>query len=133
MKQFDQGTDEPELLKGIKNNRIEAFEEIFRRYVKRFYFFCFGILKDEALASETVTNIFKRIWDERKTVPDVTLEMYIFRMACQEVCLVLKEDKSGIEKSTEKTAGTFFSRLLTRFFTTRKSASQLPELKECSN
>ncbi|EDM38933.1 hypothetical protein PBAL39_22710 [Pedobacter sp. BAL39] len=128
MKQIDQDTDEQELLQELSAGRIEAFEEIFKRYVKRFYFFCYGILKDEDTASETVTNIFKRIWDERREVPEGSLERYIFKLACQEVCTVLKSEPKTDEN---KSHGNFLTRVFKRIFPAKSSGPDYGQLKGC--
>lgn len=49
----------------LKNNQVEAFDTLFRRYCDKLFRFSFSLLKDVEVSREIVQETFVRIWEVR--------------------------------------------------------------------
>ena len=69
-------------LSAIKAGDAQAFDELFRFYGKRLYYFAFGYLKSKEEAEEVVQEVFFRIWRNRKDLkPELSFKAYLFKIA----------------------------------------------------
>ncbi|MFT3855865.1 MAG: RNA polymerase sigma-70 factor [Ilumatobacteraceae bacterium] len=62
---------EPEQLKLIARGDQAAFRSIFDHYRDLIYSIAYRVLKDNALAEDTVQEVFFKLWMHRKTLPDI--------------------------------------------------------------
>src|SRR6185295_3733649 len=70
------------------------FERLFKEHFKSLYAYAFTILKDEALAEETVQNVFFKIWDKKlKDNIQVSLKAYLYKAVYHESLNHLKHRK----------------------------------------
>ncbi len=73
---------EKEYLIALKNNEIEAFDQLFADYGKRLYHFAYGYLKSRDDAEGLVQEVFLKIWKNRdKLNPDLSFKAYLFKIA----------------------------------------------------
>ena len=70
---------EKELAEDVRENKVGAFDEMYRIYSFRLYRFAFSILKSTDDAEEVVQNTFFKIWEQREKIQDSqALKTYIF-------------------------------------------------------
>jgi RNA polymerase sigma-70 factor (family 1) len=66
----------------LKNNNVQAFDEIYHRFVPRLHGFLVKVYKDQILAEEVTQEVFIKIWENRQTIkPGHTFEGYLFKIA----------------------------------------------------
>ncbi|MEQ8416894.1 MAG: sigma-70 family RNA polymerase sigma factor [Imperialibacter sp.] len=72
----------PQLTEAIKNGNKEAFEELYRSYFQRVYFFAIKICKSKEIAEEITQDTFITIWNKRNTLDlSLSLEGLIYKIA----------------------------------------------------
>ncbi len=69
---------EKELVERIIENDSSAFEELYKAYVQRVYFFAKRYLTSDSDAEEVVQEVFTKLWENRKKInPQLSLSGYI--------------------------------------------------------
>lgn len=69
-----------ELLDGLKEGKITAFDELYHRYVKKAMAFALSFFSDRDLAEEAVQIIFIRIWEKREVLDSSkSFKSYLFQ------------------------------------------------------
>lgn len=68
------------LLNSIAENSDEmAFDELFRYYYPSLLSFSTSIIKDKMLAEEVVTDVFLKVWENRKVLPSIhNISQYLY-------------------------------------------------------
>ena len=80
--------------KPLSASSEQEFEQLFKEHFKSLYAYAFTILKNEAIAEETVQNVFYKIWE--KKVPDniqTSLKAYLYKAVYHESLNYLKHQK----------------------------------------
>lgn len=89
---------ENKLISGLKAGDTESFNELFRFYGKKLYFFAFGYLKSKEEAEEVVQEVFFKIWKSRKMInQDLSFKAYLFKIAynyIQELFLKINRERA---------------------------------------
>lgn len=71
-----------ELIRRLKKDNIEAFNQLFYAYSSKLYHFAYGYLKSKEDAEEMVQEIFSRIWDKRADIKEeYQFRSYLFSIA----------------------------------------------------
>ena len=71
-----------ELIRKLKKDNIEAFNQLFYTYSSKLYHFGYGYLKSKEDAEEMVQEIFSRIWDNRQNIKEeYQFRSYLFSIA----------------------------------------------------
>ena len=81
-------------MKPLSADSEQEFEQLFKEHFKSLYAYAFTILKNEAIAEETVQNVFYKIWE--KKVPDniqTSLKAYLYKAVYHESLNYLKHQK----------------------------------------
>ena len=81
-------------IKPLSAGSEQEFEQLFKEHFKSLYAYAFTILKNEAIAEETVQNFFYKIWE--KKVPDniqISLKAYLYKAVYHESLNYLKHQK----------------------------------------
>ncbi len=74
-------TKQDEVLKGLKEGRLEAFDELYNHYRERIYLGAFKLIKSHELAQEILQDVFMKIWENRNTIDlNKNFQSYIFRI-----------------------------------------------------
>lgn len=74
--------NDQELIKKLKKDNIEAFNQLFYSYSSKLYHFGYGYLKSKEDAEEMVQEIFSTIWDNRlKIKEEYQFRSYLFSIA----------------------------------------------------
>jgi len=61
---------EKELIVALKHWNRAAFEDIFTRYHKRLYFFCYSFLKNKEDAENITQDVFVKIWINKSQIDE---------------------------------------------------------------
>ena len=80
--------------KPLSANSEQEFEQLFKEHFKSLYAYAFTILKNEAIAEETVQNVFYKIWE--KKVPDniqTSLKAYLYKAVYHDSLNYLKHQQ----------------------------------------
>lgn len=74
--------NEEQLVKGVSNGNILAFNTLYKAYSNRLYRFAFGYLKSEEEAEELVQEVFTIIWEKRNDLKEeLSFKSYLFAIA----------------------------------------------------
>ena len=94
---FDSHTENL-FISGLKAGDAESFNELFRFYGKKLYFFAYGYLKSKEEAEEVVQEVFFKIWKSRKMInQDLSFKAYLFKIAynhIQELFLKINKEQA---------------------------------------
>lgn len=80
--------------KPLSASSEQEFEQLFKEHFKSLYAYAFTILKNEAIAEETVQHVFYKIWE--KKVPETiqtSLKAYLYKAVYHESLNYLKHQK----------------------------------------
>lgn len=70
----------------LKSGNALAFDELFRLYGKRLYYFSLGYLKSKTDAEEVVQEVFMKIWQNRASLdPELSFGAYLFKIAYRQI------------------------------------------------
>jgi RNA polymerase sigma-70 factor (family 1) len=73
---------EEQWVKNLKNDDIQAFNELFGYYGRRLYHFSYRYLRSEPECEELVQEVFTRVWEKRSELKeDLSFRSYIFTIA----------------------------------------------------
>jgi RNA polymerase sigma-70 factor (ECF subfamily) len=71
-----------------------AFEKVFKMYFKELHAYAFLFLKNPAAASETVQQVFYKIWEKKESITvQVSVKAYLYKSVYNECMLLLKKQK----------------------------------------
>jgi RNA polymerase sigma-70 factor (ECF subfamily) len=86
----------------------EAFEDIFVDYYESLYGYAFGIVNNELLAEETVSDVFYKLWLKKETIKiDASMAGYLYKSvyhACMDKIRHNKIKKAFKSEVTYKSA-----------------------------
>lgn len=71
--------DEQTLLSLLRQDDIQAFEEIYERFWERLYVAANRVLEDEAVSKDIVQEIFIDVWNRRATLQIQNLNAYLYQ------------------------------------------------------
>ena len=85
---------EPTSIRSLPVGNDREFEQLFKEHFKSLYAYACTILKDEALAEETVQYVFFKIWDIRLIAYiQVSMKAYLYKAVYHESLNHLKHRK----------------------------------------
>jgi RNA polymerase sigma-70 factor (ECF subfamily) len=71
-----------------------AFEKVFKLYFKELHAYAFLFLKVPGAASETVQQVFYKIWERKENITvEVSVKAYLYKSVYNECMLQLKKQK----------------------------------------
>lgn len=74
-----------------------AFQQFFDLLYPRLYRYAFRFVRSDVLCEELVSDVFMKLWNNRRKLPDVEqLEFYIFRSVKNQVLTYIKRNEKGI-------------------------------------
>lgn len=75
-----------ELIKRLKNDDMEAFNQIFYAYSSKLYHFAFSHLKSKEETEELVQEVFFKIWEKRKDIKEeFQFRSYLFSITFNQI------------------------------------------------
>lgn len=90
--------DEKILVKRLKNDDKIAFEELFKMYSERIYYFTIRYVKNKEEAEEITQEVFVRLWNRRFDLKlELSFSSYLFMIAKNAVIdLLRKRQKESV-------------------------------------
>lgn len=71
----------------------QAFKQFFDLLYPRFYRLAFYYIKSDALSEEIVSDVFLKIWNSRKRLPEIdNLDVYFFAAIKNQACTYIKRE-----------------------------------------
>jgi len=84
--------DDKTLVTQLKNDSRKAFEEIFKKYADRIYYFSIKYLKSKEDAEEITQEVFVRLWNRRFDLKtELSFSSYLFMIAKNAVIDMLRK------------------------------------------
>lgn len=129
---------EKELVCSLRQGDINAFDELYYRYLPKLLGFAYNYLSDEMEAEETVQVLFIKIWEVRKTLDEnKNFKSYLFQSVKNQLLNKLRNQKKNctIEEIPEKyfvSTENVFEKLTYKELenTTRKLIKNLPKTQQ---
>jgi len=91
MKDYSQYSDE-ELMHEIKAGNMLAFDELYRKYIRRLYRFSYSILKSREEAENIVQNVFLNLWQNREKAEKISsVKYYVFTIAYNSAISIIRK------------------------------------------
>ncbi len=82
-----------ELLDGLKQNNISAFNAIYIEYSKPLYVYLLHKLKDPELCNDVLQDIFVTVWEKRDELKiDISLKAYLYQAARYKIVDIYRRD-----------------------------------------
>lgn len=65
-----------------KNRKLskERFEEVYKTYYSRLYYYCFQFIADEEVSKDLVNDVFEKVWLQRDELKADTLSSYLYTL-----------------------------------------------------
>lgn len=74
--------NEADLIRGLKNDSVQAFNAIYGMYFRRLYVYCYQFTKSHKDAEDMVQEIFMKLWMSRHSImSEHSLQAFIYRIA----------------------------------------------------
>jgi RNA polymerase sigma-70 factor (ECF subfamily) len=84
---------EEELIRLLKQDRLNAFREIYSRYWKRLFDEAYKRLKSKELAEEVVQELFTNLWTKRQLLQiNTTIGAYLFSAVTHQVIDIYRKE-----------------------------------------
>lgn len=79
------------LSSGIRNDNMDCFEMLYKRYKSKLYYFSLKYLKDPEEAEDMVQTVFISLWEHRKSLDEsLSVKSYIYKSAVNAIYTRLK-------------------------------------------
>lgn len=96
-----------QLIQAMAADDSEAFKQFFHQLYPRFYRLAFYYVKSDVLSEELVSDVFMKLWNNRKNLPEITrLDFYFFQSVKNQAFTYLKKEAkvSVIDNDTLKSS-----------------------------
>ncbi len=97
-----------QLIQAIANDDRQAFKRFFDRFYPRLYRLAFHYVRSDVLSEELVSDVFLKIWNSRKKLPEIEqLELYFFRSVKNQALTYLKRESRGLPANADSVRSTY--------------------------
>ncbi|MGZ3871635.1 MAG: RNA polymerase sigma factor [Mucilaginibacter sp.] len=91
---FEEGYNDAELVRKLKNNDEDAMIILYRNYWKTLYISAFKVLKDKEACEDIIQELFINVWNKRQEINIRTsLQQYFLACVRYEVLRKVRESK----------------------------------------
>lgn len=91
----------------LKRGNVDAFKELYHKYVQNLYAFTLRTARVPALAEDIVHDVFVKLWENRHQIdPDQSFQAYLFTIARNHLLNFIKRkahEKEIIDRMTRDT------------------------------
>lgn len=79
----------------LRENDVQAFNELYQENWSKFYRFAVRLLKDESAAEDLIQNFFKQVWEKRNNFPEEVeqVDSFLFRWMQRMLLNQIKADQ----------------------------------------
>lgn len=89
---LEETTDsDSKLLELIKNDDLNAFDQLYGKYFDRIYHLVYKTVDSKKLTKSIVIKVFSELWEKRAAIETASLEKYLFVSTCMEISKVLHQ------------------------------------------
>jgi len=82
-----------DLLDGLKQNNISAFNAIYLNYSKPLYIYLLHKLKDPELCNDVLQDMFVTVWEKRDELKiDISIKAYLYQAARYKIIDIYRRD-----------------------------------------
>ena len=97
-----QNLDDKVIIDKLKKGDVLSFDEIFKKYHKKVYYFAFSYLKNKEEAEDIVQEVFMNLWRYRSQVNENYLfSRYIFKITYNATCKRFRKQSSDKKQLEE--------------------------------
>lgn len=90
----DQRQADQKLVIRLLSGDVSAFDELYLKYNKRVFGFCYGLLRSRDEAEGIVQEVFIKIWENKANLrPDLSFSWYLFTIARNSVINLINHRK----------------------------------------
>ena len=89
----------------LKKGDYAAFDELFKAYSKKIYYYAKGFLKSKELSEDVLQYVFLTLWEKRENIKDAsTFKSYLFTITYHRIVQELKIQKKHLAIEIEEIA-----------------------------
>lgn len=89
-------------IEGLKQGLVRSFDEIFKKYNKKVYWFAYSYLKNKEETEDVVQEVFMNLWRFRDQISEqYEFQKYLFRITYNATCKKFRK-KSATQKQLEQ-------------------------------
>ena len=97
-----QNLDDKVIIDKLKKGDVLSFDEIFKKYHKKVYYFAFSYLKNKEEAEDIVQEVFINLWRYRTQVNEhYVFSRYIFKITYNSTCKRFRKQSSDKKQLEE--------------------------------
>jgi len=83
---------EKKLVRSLKKGNVQAFEILYKKYIRQIYYFSMKYLKDQIEAEEIVQCLFMKVWEKRDTLnEELSFSSFLYRIAVNDIYNLIKK------------------------------------------
>ena len=87
--------DDKLIIKNLKEGDVFSFDNIFKKYNKKVYYFAISYLKNKEEAEDVVQDVFMNLWKYRDQINEYyVFSKYLFKITYNETCKKFRKQAS---------------------------------------
>jgi len=87
--------DDKLIIKNLKDGDVLSFDNIFKKYNKKVYYFALSYLKNKEEAEDVVQEVFMNLWKYRDQINEYyVFSKYLFKITYNETCKKFRKQAS---------------------------------------
>jgi RNA polymerase sigma-70 factor (ECF subfamily) len=94
--------DDKVIIKNLKKGDVLSFDNIFKKYSKKVYYFAFSYLKNREEAQDVVQEVFMNLWRYRNQINEYyVFSKYLFKITYNTTCKRFRKQASDKKQLEE--------------------------------
>jgi RNA polymerase sigma-70 factor (family 1) len=90
------------IIKNLREGDVLSFDNIFKKYNKKVYYFALSYLKNKEEAEDVVQEVFMNLWKYRDKINEYyVFSKYLFKITYNETCKKFRKQASGKKQLEE--------------------------------
>jgi RNA polymerase sigma-70 factor (family 1) len=99
---MNQYPDDKLIINKLKEGDVLSFDNIFKKYNKKVYYFAFSYLKNKEEAEDVVQEVFMNLWRFRDQINEYyVFNKYLFRITYNSICKKFRKQASDKKQMEE--------------------------------
>src|ERR1035437_8477252 len=94
--------DDKLVIKNLKEGDVLSFDNIFKKYNKKVYYFALSYLKNKEEAEDVVQEVFMNLWKSREQINEYyVFSKYLFKITYNATCKKFRKQASDKKQLDE--------------------------------